>query len=104
MRIFIYEYTCAMPAAPELPPSLRAEGRAMLAAVIADFQQIDGVQAWPLLADDFPERLCADARRTGHDEQSAFTQLAAEADYTLVIAPEFDDILTTRCEWVAAAG
>jgi predicted ATP-grasp superfamily ATP-dependent carboligase len=34
------------------------------------------------------------------EEEAAFRELAAEADYTLVIAPEFNDILATRCRWV----
>jgi predicted ATP-grasp superfamily ATP-dependent carboligase len=34
------------------------------------------------------------------EEEAVFRQLAGQADYTLVIAPEFDDILARRCRWV----
>jgi predicted ATP-grasp superfamily ATP-dependent carboligase len=33
-------------------------------------------------------------------EPASFRELARTADYTLVIAPEFDDLLLTRCRWV----
>ena len=39
MRVFVYEYTCtAAPAGRPLAPSLRAEGRAMLTAVLHDLR------------------------------------------------------------------
>jgi predicted ATP-grasp superfamily ATP-dependent carboligase len=60
----------------------------MLSAVVADFARLHGVQV-----------------RTLHDgSEEPFRRLAAEADYTLVIAPECDGILETRCRWVEEAG
>jgi predicted ATP-grasp superfamily ATP-dependent carboligase len=38
------------------------------------------------------------------DEESSFKRLAAGADFTLVIAPEFNDLLLERCQWVLEAG
>jgi predicted ATP-grasp superfamily ATP-dependent carboligase len=38
------------------------------------------------------------------DEPAAFRAAAAAADWTVVIAPEFDAILETRCQWVLDAG
>jgi predicted ATP-grasp superfamily ATP-dependent carboligase len=37
-------------------------------------------------------------------EEAAFRSMAAEADYSLVIAPEFNDILLRRCRWVEESG
>jgi tyramine---L-glutamate ligase len=104
MIIFIFEYTCAAWAGQSLPASLRAEGLAMLAAVLEDFGRIPGVRTCTLLADDFAQALSHDDQRSGTDERAAFLRLAGQADYTLVIAPEFDDLLATRCQWVEEAG
>jgi predicted ATP-grasp superfamily ATP-dependent carboligase len=104
MLLFLYEYTCAL-ADPTLPPSLCAEGRAMLSAAAADFAQVPGVATCTLLP-----ACCVwepgPCRSHTHDgaEEIAFRRLAARADYTLVIAPEFDDLLLTRCRWVLEAG
>src|SRR5262249_19814630 len=38
------------------------------------------------------------------EERGVFQQLAGAADYSIVIAPEFDDILLERCRWVQQAG
>jgi predicted ATP-grasp superfamily ATP-dependent carboligase len=90
MRIFVYEYTCAALARAEpLAPSLHAEGRAMLTAMLHDLALVPGVE--PLTLDQ-PD-----------DEPAAFRRLAATADYTLVIAPEFDGLLAERCRWVLEA-
>jgi predicted ATP-grasp superfamily ATP-dependent carboligase len=88
-RIFIYEYTSASPGV--LPQSMRSEGRAMLEAVLADFACLPHVQTLTL-----PQLL--------GDEESAFRALARAADFTLVIAPETDDILYRRCRWVEECG
>jgi predicted ATP-grasp superfamily ATP-dependent carboligase len=88
MRVFVYEYTCALAGIP-VGESLRAEGRAMLAAVLDDFRRAPGVATITLEAG------------AGRD---AFCQLARSADWTLVIAPEFEGILAERCRWVEEAG
>jgi len=61
----------------------------MLSAVLADFRRVPGLRV-----------------ETVHEypEEQRFRELARAADYTLVIAPEFDDILWTRCRWVEEAG
>jgi predicted ATP-grasp superfamily ATP-dependent carboligase len=94
MRVFVYEYCCAIgPGAEESDParSLLGEGRAMRDAVAADFARIPGVEVTTL---DGPLA----------DEPASFRAAAASCDATLVIAPEFDDILASRCEWALAAG
>jgi predicted ATP-grasp superfamily ATP-dependent carboligase len=93
MRVFVYEYTCATACAgASVAPSLRAEGRAMLAAVLEDLNRVPGVETITLRCLNG-----ADA------ERSAFHALSA-ADLTLVIAPEFDGLLVERCRWVLQAG
>jgi tyramine---L-glutamate ligase len=84
--IFVYEYTCALGGG--VPPSLAVEGRAMLTAIRDDFARVPGVEV----------------RTLPDDDEDAFFALARTADVSLVIAPEFDDLLTTRCRWVLAAG
>jgi tyramine---L-glutamate ligase len=102
-RLFLYEYTCAVAGGAD---TLQSEGRAMLAAVAEDFGRIPGVTVVTLLHPHSPALPPAEVVRCDSpDEEAArFRELAAAADHTLVIAPEFDDLLLTRCRWVAEAG
>jgi len=104
MWVFVYEYTCAS-ADPDLPPSLRAEGRAMLCAVLEDFARLPDISTCTLLGPGlkggFPcSRPCVNNRQ----EEAAFRRLAADADFTLLIAPESGNALLTRCRWILQAG
>ncbi len=92
MRVFIYEYACALDQGLSVAESIRAEGRAMLSAVVEDFARVPDVQVLTLLG----------APPGGEEE--AFRSHAAAADWSLVIAPEFDGLLLTRCRWVEEAG
>jgi predicted ATP-grasp superfamily ATP-dependent carboligase len=89
MRIFVYEYNCAVAEQLALPASLRAEGQAMQAAIRADLARIPGIETLTL---------------EPGDEEAAFRQAARSADYSLVIAPEADDCLRQRCRWVEEEG
>jgi predicted ATP-grasp superfamily ATP-dependent carboligase len=104
MRVFIYEYTCAAAPAQPLAASLLAEGRAMLSAVAEDFRRVDGAGVVTLLGEDCTAEIGVPYRRAGAREEDVFRELAAAADYTLVIAPEFDGLLADRCRWVLEAG
>jgi predicted ATP-grasp superfamily ATP-dependent carboligase len=88
MRVFVYEYTCALPV-PSAAGSLCAEGQAMLTAVRDDLHRLPGVEAITLEAGAGRE---------------AFFELARSADWTLLIAPECDGLLAERCRWVEEAG
>ncbi|MBC8289654.1 MAG: ATP-grasp domain-containing protein, partial [Planctomycetes bacterium] len=111
-RIFVSEFVCGG-AWPEdsLEPSLAREGRAMLTAIVADLLRIPGcevVTTWDRRLGEFPScevagtlvnpgepRLkihCA----TPQDEAEQFRNLCRTSDAALVIAPEFDGILTDR--------
>src|SRR5437899_7397951 len=102
MRVFVYEYTCAS----GMAGPLQAEGRAMLSAFLEDFGRAPGIEIVTLV----DERWCGDhyqaacLRVRAADQEKAFRELAATADATLVIAPEFDGILLTRCRWVLESG
>jgi predicted ATP-grasp superfamily ATP-dependent carboligase len=103
MRVFVYEHLCATRTAD---CSLRIEGQAMLAAVAEDFGRVPGVQPVVLVAGDWsplPGPVRVRQVRPG-EEEAAFREMAGAADFTLVIAPEFDGILETRCRWVEEAG
>jgi predicted ATP-grasp superfamily ATP-dependent carboligase len=90
--VFVYEHVSALGAGggsePPPAPSLLAEGRAMLDAVAADFAAVPDVMVTTLPTAD----------------EGDFRRLAANADFTLVIAPESDGILEERCRWVEEAG
>jgi hypothetical protein len=107
MRVFVYEYTCG--GGLENRPGLhvlRAEGWAMLSALLYDFRRVPGVETFTLLDEPCDPALQNRADRRLHegDAATAFRQLARQADYTLVIAPEFDNLLYERCCWVEVAG
>ena len=88
MRIHVHEYTCSQ-AGISLGDSLRAEGRAMLSAVLEDFRRIPGVEAMTLPAGE---------------ERAVIHDAARSCDHVLLIAPEFGGLLAERCRWVEEAG
>jgi predicted ATP-grasp superfamily ATP-dependent carboligase len=103
MQVFVYEYTCASGPASDAPSAaLQAEGWAMLSALLQDFGRISGVKILTLLAERYNQKVGgAICRRVqAQEEEFAFRELAGTADFTLVIAPEFNEILRTRCRWV----
>jgi predicted ATP-grasp superfamily ATP-dependent carboligase len=82
----------------------------MLAAAVEDCRRAAGVEVLTLL----DERRRPEAEGRWPDvavtwvepggEPDAFRSAAAAADFALVIAPEFDRLLETRCRWAEAAG
>jgi predicted ATP-grasp superfamily ATP-dependent carboligase len=76
----------------------------MLRAVLDDFQTVTRVEVCTLLAPDLATPLPGRCHFSGAGEQATFLRLAKEADATLVIAPESDDILAERCRWIDKAG
>ncbi len=77
----------------------------MLAAVTADFARLPQVKVVSVLAPSLsalPDTTCI--RSTAGEEEATFRRLAAEADATLVIAPELDELLLHRCRWVTESG
>jgi predicted ATP-grasp superfamily ATP-dependent carboligase len=92
-RVFVYEYTSAAPKSQVDAAGARelhAEGLAMLAAALADFRNVAGVNAFTMAP--------------AADEPAAFCRAARQADWSLVIAPEFNNILLDRCRWAMQQG
>src|SRR5262249_12787122 len=104
VKIFVYEYTCGQPLAERSADTLRAEGRAMLTAILSDFAALDGVNVQTMFASDQPPLPFSSHHTNPANEESIFRELATWADRTLVIAPEFDDLLYDRCRWVEECG
>jgi tyramine---L-glutamate ligase len=94
----------------EEPPSasLVKEGTAMLSALAADFGRIDGVST-DVLVDVRHQELDLPGCTihpvdTSATEHQTLTRLAPLADWTIVVAPEFDNHLLSRCLAVEGAG
>jgi tyramine---L-glutamate ligase len=110
MRIFVYEHLCAG-GATGTAASLAVEGWAMLAALLVDFGRVPGVVIDTMLGRGVPRAgltlsagVVYDFLMVGGSEEIPFRRLAGAADWTLVVAPEFDDILANRLRWVEEAG
>lgn len=92
MRLFVYEHVSASSA--PLESSLRREGLAMLSALVEDFAGVEGVEVSGIVESDMRAR----------GEEAAFRAQANRADATLVIAPEFDNLLAQRSQWAVDEG
>ncbi len=111
MRIFLYEWITGGGLVEEpgpLPASMLAEGAAMATALAADFSAIDGAQV-TLLRDIRLDELALpgceviEIHSSSH-RQDEIERLASEADHTLAIAPEFDNILLQTLQHAKQAG
>jgi predicted ATP-grasp superfamily ATP-dependent carboligase len=108
----LYEYACSggllSTESTDNLATIAQEGWAMLRAVAADLVALPDTQV-NVLADHhgLPAQLPDCELTPVHnpaDEQSKLRQLAKGADWTLLIAPEFDHLLYERCTWVESAG
>jgi predicted ATP-grasp superfamily ATP-dependent carboligase len=112
VRVFIYEYLTGggighggLQTAP--CDSLLREGAAMIRALTVDFAQIDGVEVVALRDRRQSDLRLPDCRIVevgdADEERTAIATWAARADWTVLIAPEFDGILFDRCRQVEKA-
>jgi predicted ATP-grasp superfamily ATP-dependent carboligase len=110
VRVFVCEYLCSGAAgSPPGADSLCAEGWGMLSAVLEDLSRCQGVYVLALV----DPRLHPAVRRLSDRiaihagspdrEEDLFRTLAGRSQGSLIIAPEFDDLLYTRCSWVEQA-
>jgi predicted ATP-grasp superfamily ATP-dependent carboligase len=80
----------------------------MLAAAVEDLRRVPGVQVLTLLDEqrrgEGPWPDVAVTRVPPGGEPDAFRAAAADADFALVIAPEFRRLLEERCRWAEEAG
>jgi predicted ATP-grasp superfamily ATP-dependent carboligase len=111
MHVFLYEWITGgglIREPGQLPQSLLREGAAMATALAADFAKISGCRV-SLLRDVRLDTLafsgCEVVEIQSPSEWSEeFDRLAAAADWSLVVAPEFDRILERTIERLDAAG
>jgi predicted ATP-grasp superfamily ATP-dependent carboligase len=97
--VFIHEYvTGGGAAADELPASWAAEGNAMRSALIEDFSAVSGVRVIATRDHRLPEtaKPWRSVSVGPGKEIETFRRLAADADYTLLIAPETGGTLLER--------
>src|SRR5262249_39064925 len=90
MRLLIYEHVSAGGYGPGAPSALRAEGAAMLAAILEDFGRVLDVEVATLI--------------NAADEETAFLDKVAWADAAIVIAPECGGVLERRARQVLNMG
>lgn len=113
MHIFVYEFLTgggllhAGGTTAHLQ-SLYGEGEAMLAALAGDFAALSGVEV-TILRDARsrfvpPPGVVVREVASMDAEREAFRRAAAEADWTVVIAPESKGWLVDRCALVTASG
>jgi predicted ATP-grasp superfamily ATP-dependent carboligase len=109
VRLFLSEFVCGGGWPDGTPAgSLRREGEAMLCAVAEDFRDIADCSvtvSWDPRLGPFPVRgvrvVCP---ATPAQESEILAGESANADATLVIAPEFHDLLASRAETVLRKG
>jgi tyramine---L-glutamate ligase len=110
MRIFLFEFTTGggLIAEAHSLKSLASEGRAMVTALATDFAALANTQIVLLCDHRYPLPPLPNVRVreviNEDDYRVAFDQEAAEADWTIVIAPECDGMLLDRCQRVAQCG
>ena len=111
MHIFLYEFITGgglLDGNDEVLRSLEAEGRSMVSAVARDLIELGNLRVASTrdarLTDfELPGCTMFDIA-TVDEDRPTFQLIAANADATLVIAPELDGNLYRRTEWVEAAG
>jgi len=86
--------------------TMAAEGAAMVRSLVADFACLPQVRTSWLGDGRLPLDLPGEGRlvHSADEHVLAFDELAAAADWTVVIAPELDGHLLDRCRAVLAAG
>jgi predicted ATP-grasp superfamily ATP-dependent carboligase len=110
VRIFLSEYLTSGAFAGDSSEkvALAVEGAAMLRALAADAAAVPGWRVgviWDAELEPFGVPLVeVHLTRSPRHEGELFRRLAAEADATIVIAPEFDGLLEERCRIVTAVG
>lgn len=111
MHVFLYEWATGGGLIGEpgpVPASLVREGSAMIGALAADLRRmpncaVSALRDPRMLQLSLPGCTLTDViSRTSHREE--IERLSAAADATILIAPEFDDILLKTARLVASSG
>lgn len=107
MRIFVSEFLVGGGVGgADLSGSMSREGLAMLSAVVNDISQIANCQVVTTLQEGVQAKLNASVIRVKGpaEEAIAFDQTLQTVDAALMIAPETDGVLASRCRKVVEAG
>jgi predicted ATP-grasp superfamily ATP-dependent carboligase len=110
MRIFIYEHITGGGLAGEsVDSTLLPEGFAMLSAIVEDFRDIGQEVVTTIDSNLKPMQALLRAHRIleisrREDLETRFTELVAESDAVLIIAPEFENTLYNLTKTVEKAG
>ena len=105
--VFLHEFvTGGGLAGTPLPTKLTSEGGAMRRALAGDFAAVPGVRVLMTLDEQLPDEPGPwETVRVGPGgELATFGRLAAEADYTLLIAPETGNLLRDRARLIEKVG
>ncbi|HEX4415498.1 MAG TPA: ATP-grasp domain-containing protein [Lacipirellulaceae bacterium] len=111
MKVFVYEWATGGGLVEEpgpMPSTLAREGAAMIGALVGDLQRIPNCRVIALRDPRFVQLTLGNCEmvevlsRFAHDEE--IDRVAAEADVTILIAPELDGILWKLARRVIAAG
>lgn len=112
-RVLLYEFTCSGGLLHQQFEAhkvvyLQREGRAMLSALASDFARIEGYQTRVLIDERAAAAVLPGCEvilvGSAHEEIMDLQRRSGEADWTVIIAPEFDNLLYERCRWVEEAG
>ncbi len=117
MNVFVSEFLCSGACeVSSADASLLVEGTAMLEAVITDLLAIPDCNVITCVHEDLPtvspafkqwdqeSRLQIHRVSEPRQEQDCFEQACRQSDIVWVIAPEFDDILSSRIERAMQSG
>lgn len=103
MKIFLYEWSCAEPMDPTPSnASLAREGKAMLRCIAEDIIAMGhsiGTMSWN--RPDLPNGPIDHWITDPNDVSNQFQNLADTCQTAIIIAPEMNDILIHRLEWLA---
>jgi predicted ATP-grasp superfamily ATP-dependent carboligase len=111
MHVFLYEWATGGGLVDEpgpVPASLVREGSAMIGALAADLLRMKDCRVTAMrdprmLQLALPDCAIVDVySRTSHREE--IERLSSATDATILIAPEFDDILLKAARWATASG
>jgi predicted ATP-grasp superfamily ATP-dependent carboligase len=113
VQVFVFEYltsggTIQAPDAHGKTDSLLCEGLAMMRALATDLAALTDVevlmQVDSRLQDAAPAECDVHYASSASEEIETFCSLASIADWTIVIAPEIDNMLFQRCQVVEEIG
>jgi predicted ATP-grasp superfamily ATP-dependent carboligase len=107
ITVLVYEYvTGGGLAGQELPRSWAAEGGAMRRAIARDFASVPGVSVVMMLDKRLPREEIpgVKVRMVEEGEAGVLEVIAAQCDYSLLIAPETDGVLANLTEGVMRVG